>query len=44
MRRIAVPEYYVGVAKNSQDPKATYKRMIQSYLKHNYPNCELLGD
>jgi hypothetical protein len=38
---IHIPEYYVFVAKNSSDPKETYKTMITAYLEHNYCGYEL---
>lgn len=42
MRQIAIPQYYVWVAKNSQAPKSTYQKLVSAYLKHNYPNYDLV--
>ncbi|MGJ9384282.1 hypothetical protein [Salipaludibacillus sp. CF4.18] len=34
--RITIPEFYVLAAKNSQNPKQTFKRYVDAYLVHNY--------
>ncbi|SES03132.1 hypothetical protein SAMN05518684_106228 [Salipaludibacillus aurantiacus] len=39
---IIIPEHFVWMAKNSSTPRKSYRRYINAYLEHNYPDYRLI--